>query len=368
MTRRMMNYIIEELKWKSETLQKTGFVQVFDTGVVKSDTAISKELQQALKQAVLPLENVPKNQRDYHPGSDDKVIDLVHPSLFPVIFGHTRVLPDKVIGLDDCLDNAGQGELLSIPSKEEINHAKRGMPWSIYKSLMSQKFQWLPCEVEWTEDSGCRIVSYINNAHPVKHRALYSVVEKVLAQTIPLWNKSLTRKPYGQARIKYESVEYGEPTTPKPTWAGDKAQNDAEGKEKEKKEGEEDGDKEEDLGDDSDEDKKEDEELDEELYYERLNEWEYSRPILRPEPDKFEIMDDKRERVDLQQQFPKNLQVIVKLANIELTPEKPEYEGGSWHLEGALVRTTFSSFETSSHQLRTSESVQRPSTTMTARM
>ena len=30
------------------------------------------------------------------------------------------------------------------------------------------------------------------------------------------------------------------------------------------------------------------------------------------------------------------LQVIVKLANIELTPEKPTYDGGSWHVEGQL--------------------------------
>ena len=28
------------------------------------------------------------------------------------------------------------------------------------------------------------------------------------------------------------------------------------------------------------------------------------------------------------------LQVIVKLANIELTPENPTYEGGAWHVEG----------------------------------
>ncbi|KAF9093375.1 hypothetical protein BGX23_003391 [Mortierella sp. AD031] len=28
------------------------------------------------------------------------------------------------------------------------------------------------------------------------------------------------------------------------------------------------------------------------------------------------------------------LQVIVKLANIELTPESPKYEGGTWHVEG----------------------------------
>lgn len=31
-----------------------------------------------------------------------------------------------------------------------------------------------------------------------------------------------------------------------------------------------------------------------------------------------------------------NLQVIVKFANIHLTPEKPSYDGGSWHIEGQL--------------------------------
>lgn len=42
------------------------------------------------------------------------------------------------------------------------------------------------------------------------------------------------------------------------------------------------------------------------------------------------------------QAFPgaKKLQVIVKLANIELTPEKPEYEGGAWHVEGQMVRNS----------------------------
>jgi hypothetical protein len=36
-------------------------------------------------------------------------------------------------------------------------------------------------------------------------------------------------------------------------------------------------------------------------------------------------------RVDLRG---RNLQVIVKLANIHLTPEKLEYNGGVWHVEG----------------------------------
>lgn len=40
------------------------------------------------------------------------------------------------------------------------------------------------------------------------------------------------------------------------------------------------------------------------------------------------------QHVDLESEFKdQGLQVIVKLASVELTPEKPEYEGGSWHLE-----------------------------------
>jgi hypothetical protein len=42
--------------------------------------------------------------------------------------------------------------------------------------------------------------------------------------------------------------------------------------------------------------------------------------------------------VDLKRDYAhRGLQVIVKLANIHLTPEKPEYEGGSWHVEGQIV-------------------------------
>ena len=38
-----------------------------------------------------------------------------------------------------------------------------------------------------------------------------------------------------------------------------------------------------------------------------------------------------KEKLELRGQ---TLQVIVKIANIQLTPENPNYEGGSWHVEG----------------------------------
>jgi hypothetical protein len=36
----------------------------------------------------------------------------------------------------------------------------------------------------------------------------------------------------------------------------------------------------------------------------------------------------------------KIVQCIVKLANLVLTPENPEYPGGVWHVEGQLPRGT----------------------------
>ncbi|KAJ5890187.1 hypothetical protein N7504_010997 [Penicillium tannophilum] len=298
---RMMDWIIDELQWKARIHQDKGAIYVFDSGVVKSDIAISQQIQQALKDAVAPLENIPENDKDYHQGSDQKVVDLVHPSLFPVIYGRTRVLPDRVIGLDDCLGSMGEGELIPVPSAEDssIPPSERGES----PAVLSRKFQWLPCDVEMTKDGGSRILSYINNAHPTKHRALYEVVEKIIAQTIPLWNMSLiNRYSDRRHRIEYKGVEYGDPLEPEPT--------------------EPEGD------------------YDEDKYCEDHWAWLASRPIKQPEPGRFDrtyTLDYYDKAVNLREQFKdQNLQVIVKLANIELTPEKPDYEGGTWHIEGQL--------------------------------
>lgn len=150
-----MALVIKELQWKADILNKTGHVRVFDVGVIKSDTVISKDLQEALKERVRPLNDVPEDQKAYHPRSDQKVVDLVHPSLFPVIYGRTHVLLDRVIELDDCIGSMGQGGLLPVPPDEEVYvYPYYKAPYKADLSLLSQKFQWLPCDVELTE-SGC---------------------------------------------------------------------------------------------------------------------------------------------------------------------------------------------------------------------
>lgn len=131
-TPKMMGWIFRELQWKAVVFQEAGFVMVFDVGVAKSDTAIPEQLQKALKHAVIPWQNLSEEQKVYHPGSDQKILNLVHPSLYPVIFGRTCILRDRVIGLDDCLDSVGLGAPLPVPRKRDIHLA--GMEYNFSKS------------------------------------------------------------------------------------------------------------------------------------------------------------------------------------------------------------------------------------------
>lgn len=67
-----------------------------------------------------------------------------------------------------------------------------------------------------------------------------------------------------------------------------------------------------------------------------------NRRIIQPNPTQdFTPFEEKikdatfANRLDLRTKF-NGIQVIFKLANIHLTPEKPVYSGSNWHVEGAL--------------------------------
>ena len=69
-------------------------IHVLDTDatIVKTDLDSSDDFCSVLSQAVQPLENVPEAHKDWHPGSEGLVLDLVHPSLFPLHYDTSRVL------------------------------------------------------------------------------------------------------------------------------------------------------------------------------------------------------------------------------------------------------------------------------------
>jgi hypothetical protein len=141
----MVDWCIDELRYKAKIFRETAAVSIYNGDVVKSDIAVSDSLKSALREAVIPLEDLPVREKDWHPASDEKVLDLVHPSLFPLVYGRSRILPDSLVGLDDCIQRCGEGDTVPVPSDKDTNHQEE--PGSY-----SKKFQWLPCEVDVSGD------------------------------------------------------------------------------------------------------------------------------------------------------------------------------------------------------------------------
>ncbi|KAF9887732.1 hypothetical protein FE257_009685 [Aspergillus nanangensis] len=303
LTAPMFDYCIQELRDKAEYHQSSMLVAVLDCdlAVVKSDEIVPDSLHQGLRQAVRVLEDVPEHHKDWHPGSDKKVLDLLHPSLFPLIHGVSRAKPRGTVPIARCAQYCGDGETVDPvfadqPSWEEpSNPSLEG--WG--------SFQWLPSEVRFADDGKPTITSYVNNLHPEKHQSLYPILERFVDAAIPLWDECLS---WFRPRLRLERI-YGS---------------------------------DEDFGPPP-----------EHVTYAPLPEEEIPNPSYREWFKEHRVLKHTavlpfcnrqdqasspiHKPVNLKQNYAKSgLQIIFKLAGIYLTPEKPEYEGGSWHVEGAL--------------------------------
>ncbi|KAF9201848.1 hypothetical protein BGZ59_002490 [Podila verticillata] len=132
------------------------------------------------------------------------------------------------------------------------------MEGSINEMYYSKSFQWLPTDFTVDAEGKVKLESYINNLHPVEHKAMYPVLEVILTLFIPKFEDVLTdmraypNKAKRRVPFPIKVPEFSPPTQP--------------------------------------------------------------------------------QRYDLR--TGQNLQVIIKLANIELTSENPKCTGGSWHVEG----------------------------------
>lgn len=322
-TPNMADACIEELRLKADMYEQTGLIPVFDYSacVLKSDSLLDAELTDKLIELLKPLEDVPESAKDWHPGSDGKVLDLVHPSMWPLVFGRTRIMPDDEISLHDCLSFIGAGEVIPKPNESEQRPATF---WSYREVATSSiNFQWLPCNVELTEDGKARITSYINNLHPTKHRGLYPVIEEFISKSLPAWDY-VYRWPTEFRYQRLSTMKVGfECTTPavcKPEYEclpTSRLLGKAE--------------------------REEDEDYDEEDYQgserEQLdNQWfNETHPVRVPDVKPcVPATDAYQDKVKTAGFFDNasRLQVIVKLANIHLSPDKPRYDGGSWHIEG----------------------------------
>ena len=197
-----------------------------------------------------PLEAVPDPEKDWHPGSDDLVLNLVNPSLYPIVYGRTM---GKVSGSDTTT-------ILEPPKLEDAN-----------PQFVSRRFQWLPSDFSVDDNGKVTLTSpYINNIHPTRHEELHSVIPEILQRALPMFERVLSDllRPLLPTRVKISrGYTFGREETPH---------------------------------------------------------------CLRKYDGNIKVMND---RISLKG---RTLQVIASLANIVLTPERPEYPGGKWHVEGSL--------------------------------
>ncbi|MEU9669695.1 DUF4246 domain-containing protein [Streptomyces bobili] len=277
LTEAQVRYVLAELAHYAALRDgRTGVEVSAVDGVWQSDALVDDKLSARLREAVRVLEEVPEAELDWHPGSGGQVLDLVHPSLF-------------------CLVR----EVSGAPERAWQNPTDR---YSKYE--FSEKFQWLPTDVDVSDDGEVTFRSYVNNVHPQDHHELAGVLPELFACMRPLLENVLTDLRHPRA-LRIEADPYGwydsEPEHPdRSSYSDDEAYEEAV-----------------DAWEQAQDDW-----------------WENRRPVI-PDAPAFTPPEspDQFARVDLRG---RSLQVIVKLATIHLTPDDPEYPGGSWHVEGMM--------------------------------
>ena len=236
--------------------------------------------------AVTPLEAVPESEKDWHPGSGGLVLNLVHPSLYPIVFGRTM---GKVSGSDAAT-------VLWPPPLEPGADPR----------FASRHSQWLPSDFFVDGEGKVTLTSpYINNVHPTLHEELYSVIPEILQLALPMFERVLSDllRPLLPMRIaRSGGYRAGGEDSVDCVWGkGAPYPSFRNGQEHE-------------VNSDT---------------------WHAAYKPRIPDAKKKYSGDLKAmsNQVSLKG---RTLQVFVKLANILLTPDKPEYPGGRWHVEGSL--------------------------------
>lgn len=215
---------------------------------------------------------------------------------------------------------------------------------------MTFRLQWLPAEVDLQDDGTAKFVSYINNLHP-RHKELYDVLGQLVSKFVPMWSATYKRAVDGQLddpdRRRHERIEYSgglgfhchmsvkcldcscidrecmpDEWRPAPQWVDESEYTDDDGSV--------------DLHG---------------LFDWWADEAKEMHTAIQPEPTGFQPESEAsiaatflsrgpwfeaHEELSKASSPSHRLQVIVKLANIHLTPENPTYDGGSWHIEGSM--------------------------------
>lgn len=193
------DWCLRELRDKAAGFVRNGLVMVYDVGpgVSKSQPGVGRGLKTMVRDIVAGTD-----QSDWrlHGHDDGRVLNIVDPSLYPLAYGITKILPsgEGEVDLECVWDRIGQGqqsvvaphaledifrrsgidperapEILRAPLRERQEEPGRFFPynderWSEDKPWRySNRFQWLPCDVKFSDPDGddCKIRIEIGRAH-----------------------------------------------------------------------------------------------------------------------------------------------------------------------------------------------------------
>ncbi|SGY43216.1 BQ5605_C001g00002 [Microbotryum silenes-dioicae] len=216
--------------------------------------------------------NVPEEQKDWHPGSKKQVLDLVHPSLYPLVYKQSVVRKSLDGEMQPGTTAASAVTLAEAPAPKPSSTSAipTGFDDADETSYLSSQYQWLPSNFTLDENGGVSIDGYINNLHPDDHADFSEFDEdKWMENYGSDFEEAIIQDALDEARERWEMSR--EITLPAPQGVFHPAPEDA-----------------------------------------------IRRKIENPT---FTIKG-------------RTVQVIVKLANIVLTPDQPTYTGGVWHVEG----------------------------------
>ncbi|KAJ3278545.1 hypothetical protein HDU79_001482, partial [Rhizoclosmatium sp. JEL0117] len=281
------------------TIHKNGgiIVPTSSHGVFISDNIVPTQTISQLAQYAAAIESESFNKNKWHEGSDEKVLDLIHPSDYCLVYRRS-LKREKLTQLIGCEPFLYTG---------------------ITYGDVSERFQWLPSEFKVKHDGSVEIRSYINNLNRRKHPEVQDAIKSIFESMVPLFERalgsfetqpenrikaSLNNNDYQQDQDEWQFEEYLRYKYGMTVDLKDQALREA---------------------------AEADDELDE--FLDSLWESKRFRPVHIPGLPKSFTLNGR------------DLQVIVKMESINLTPEKPSFTGGNWHLEGmeneAIAATGF---------------------------
>ncbi|KAJ2253624.1 hypothetical protein GGI13_002597 [Coemansia sp. RSA 455] len=319
------DYVLAELGYYA-SLHSSGtkiFLSAVD-GAWLSDCVVDDETAKALREHTAVLENMSAKDRDCHPNSNDRVLNLIDPSLYPLMYQRSSVLSEPIASPLAALDLKSFGRFLTMredwskalnpPTKADkvdegldenmaevhlSNEHASDKKQLFYvadtsynfnsKMFRSSQFCWLPAEFRIDNDSTTTIESYINNLHPRKHAVLYPILGSIFSKLVPILEQVVTDLLHPRSfRVIVDSSKWYESKDSEPddTWTDD--------------------------------------------FDERHKQWKEDRVFIQPQPEPFAVPDRPTTPYCLRG---RRLQAIVKMSNIELTPDNPEYDGEDWLID-----------------------------------